>query len=80
MSVPVARPHLEQARKQAKDLLAQARSGDPSALARLLRRRDPLQLADAQYTVASELGYASWPELVPRARCRPEPVHRHRAQ
>jgi 2-polyprenyl-3-methyl-5-hydroxy-6-metoxy-1,4-benzoquinol methylase len=30
----------------------------------LLRRRDPLQLADAQYTVASELGYASWPELV----------------
>ena len=64
MSVPEVRPHLEQARKQAKDLLAHARSGDPAALARLVRRRDPLQLADAQYTVASELGYASWPELV----------------
>jgi SAM-dependent methyltransferase len=64
VSVSGSRPNLEQARKQAKDLLGHARSGDPAALARLMRRHDPLQLADAQYAVASELGFTSWPELV----------------
>ncbi|MET1001003.1 MAG: class I SAM-dependent methyltransferase [Acidimicrobiia bacterium] len=52
--------NLEQARRQAKELLAAAHAGDPAALARVRRP----QLADAQYAVAKELGFASWPQLV----------------
>src|SRR5688500_6041561 len=63
------RPSLEQLRKQAKDLLRDARNGDATALARscAVGRPSPgasLTLADAQLVVAREYGFASWPRLV----------------
>jgi len=62
-----ARPSLEQLRKRAKDLLRAARSDDASALQRLQSggaRHHPPRLADAQHVIASEHGFASWPDLV----------------
>jgi hypothetical protein len=61
------RPSLEQLRKQAKDLLKQLRNGDPSALERLRKHKpanvsDPI-LADAQFVLAREHGFESWPKL-----------------
>ena len=62
------RPNLEHERKQAKLLLDQLKTGDPKALARLRKqKRDSsgsLQLADAQFTIAREYGFTSWPRLV----------------
>lgn len=61
------RPSLEQLRKQAKDLLRQLRNGDLSASERLHKHKpnvdDPI-LADAQFVLAREHGYESWPRLV----------------
>lgn len=54
--------NLEQLRKQAKEFVKAARSGDPDALARL-GGREPI-LARAQLVLAREHGYASWPALV----------------
>jgi hypothetical protein len=62
--------NLEQQHKLAKDLLRDARDGDPAALARLKAGRSdagamrPLQLADAQLAIAREAGLDSWPTLV----------------
>ena len=57
MSEPVlrlpARPSLDQLRKQAKERLRAMRAGDPAAT-----------LAAAQYAVARDYGFASWPRLV----------------
>ena len=62
-----AHPSLAQLRKQAKDLLKQFRSGDSAARDRFLKYRpeasDPI-LADAQYVLAREHGFESWPKLV----------------
>ena len=61
---------LEQQHKLAKDLLRDARDGDPAALARLKAVRSdagatpPLQLADARLAIARETGFDSWPMLV----------------
>lgn len=55
---------LDQARRRAKELLQAAKAGDPDALARLPRRRDPIVLADAHLAIARELGFPSWPKLV----------------
>ena len=54
--------NLEQLRKQAKELVRSARSGDAEAL----RRLDGLEpvLARAQLVIARENGFASWPALV----------------
>jgi ankyrin repeat protein len=57
---------LDQARRQAKELLRAARAEDPEALARMRADRAP-RLADAQYAVAHELGFTSWPALVAHA-------------
>jgi ankyrin repeat protein len=54
---------LDQARRRAKELLRAARAGDSEALARLRADRAP-RLADAQYAIARDLGFASWPALV----------------
>jgi hypothetical protein len=62
-----ARPSLEQLRKQAKELLQQLRSGDESATARLHAYKPEVStpiLADAQYVIAREHGFESWPKLV----------------
>ena len=54
---------LGQARRRAKELLAAARAGDEDSRGRLRADREP-RLADAQRTVAADLGFASWPALV----------------
>jgi ankyrin repeat protein len=54
--------NLEQLRKQAKELVKAARTGDSEALERL-GSREPI-LANAQLALARENGYASWPALV----------------
>ena len=57
--------NLEQLRKQAKELVKAARTGDTEALDRL-GGREPI-LANAQLALARENGYASWPALVAAA-------------
>ena len=71
MSTPTplpARPSLEQLRKQAKELLRALRAGDPASRSRFAaaHRGDQSQgmrLADAQFVIARELGFASWARL-----------------
>ena len=48
-----ARPSIEQLRKRAKERLVEMRATDPSA-----------KLADAQFALAREYGFDSWPKLV----------------
>jgi ankyrin repeat protein len=66
------RPNLEQYKKQAKELIRAATANEPAALARLCkhhpRHRDlapdrprTITLADAQFVLAREHGYESWP-------------------
>ncbi len=64
-----ARPSVEQIRKQAKDLLRDARAGDGDAAARIaaVRPGDPHNrplLAHAQLAIAREHGFPSWPKLL----------------
>jgi ankyrin repeat protein len=64
-----ARPSLEHFRKEAKDLLRDARGGDAGALARVTaaKRSAPgarIMLAHAQLAIAREYGFPSWPQLV----------------
>ena len=56
------RADLDQLKRQAKDLLRAAQGGDPGALERLGGRPTPC-LADAQFVLAREHGFASWPRL-----------------
>ena len=69
MSDSTRRLSLEQLRKQARELLRQLRNGDPSATERLRKYKpnvsDPI-LADAQFILAREHGFESWPKLVHR--------------
>lgn len=66
-----SRPSLEYARKEAKALLRDFRSGTPAAVERAQRQgahprvTDPteVRLADAQLVVAREHGFASWARL-----------------
>lgn len=66
-----ARPSLEFERKQARRLLRQLHAGDPEALDRVRaklqrahdRSPDEFRLADAQFTIAREYGFSSWPKL-----------------
>jgi ankyrin repeat protein len=73
----VSTPHsslptnLEQQHKRAKDLLRTALEGDTAALDRIRAVRSdaasptrPLKLADAQFAVAREAGFDSWPQLI----------------
>lgn len=61
------RPSLEQLRKQAKELLRLIRDGDSSSIERLTKHKhdasDP-KLTDAQFVIAREYGFESWPRLV----------------
>jgi ankyrin repeat protein len=68
-------PDLEQLKRQAKELLRSAKTGDPTALARFRvlpafksfseerLRRTPLALRDAQSAIAREYGFPSWNAL-----------------
>lgn len=67
-----ARPSLEQLRKQAKDLLRAYRAHDAEMLARFRVHKSklsgptgqhPASLADAQFVLAREHGFESWPKL-----------------
>lgn len=66
------RPNLEFERKQAKKLLTALHAGDAEALARVRAklkqsadtRPDEFQLSDAQFAIAREYGFTSWPKLV----------------
>jgi ankyrin repeat protein len=65
-----ASPNLEQQKKLARELLDAARAGDAHALERFARahprydeRKHALQLSDAQWVIAREYGFASWPRL-----------------
>ena len=64
------RPNLEQLRHQAKDLLAEIRKGDASAVNELqeftTKKIEPgdAKLADAQFALARSYGIPSWPRLV----------------
>jgi ankyrin repeat protein len=53
--------NLEQLRKQAKDLVRATRAGDPEALERLGDL--PARLSSAQFVLAREQGFSSWPKL-----------------
>lgn len=70
------RPNLDHLKKQAKDLLALYRNGDPAAIARFRDALPPaaskddatianlgLRLHDAQSCVAREYGLLSWADL-----------------
>ena len=71
-----AHPSLEQYKKQAKELLKACKSGDPEALRRMKEphRRDKASdsvlptakatLAEAQFVLAREHGFESWPKFV----------------
>jgi|SRR5271169_236112 len=68
-----ARPNLEQYKKQAKDLVKASNSGDPESLQRIEKcrpwlpekkiRKTKFSLADAQFTIAREHGFESWPKF-----------------
>lgn len=62
------RPSLERLRKEAKDLLRQARGNDAAAIQRIAStRRDipggRIVLAHAQFTIAREYGFSGWTDL-----------------
>jgi hypothetical protein len=67
-----ARPNLEFEHKQAKKLLKALHEGYPEALVRVRAklkhsaetRPEEFQLSDAQFTIAREYGFTSWPRLV----------------
>jgi ankyrin repeat protein len=61
-TLPV-RPDLDQLRRQAKDLLRAARSGDAHAADRMLAVSDRLTLSAARLALAREYGFASWARL-----------------
>lgn len=71
MSAPARRtlptePHLDQQRKQAKDLVRAWRAGDPDAVARIraeLPDKRIITLVDAQFVLAREYGFRSWTAL-----------------
>ena len=61
-----ARPSLEQQKKLAKELLSAFRTDDAAARARVRRQlpdKARITLADAQYVLAREYGFASWAKL-----------------
>ncbi|TYB41853.1 DUF5990 family protein [Actinomadura chibensis] len=58
-----ARPDLDQLRHQAKDLLRDARKGDPEAAARIRSVSDRTDLSSAQLALARDYGFASWTRL-----------------
>jgi hypothetical protein len=59
-----ARPDLKQTRRQAKDLLRAAKSGDAHALAQLRAVSDDVILASAQPAVARAHGFPSWAQML----------------
>lgn len=63
MATLPARPSMDHLRRQARDLLRAARSGDAAAIGRIGAFSPDLTLAAAQLAIAREYGFASWPRL-----------------
>ncbi len=63
MPTLLARPDLDQLRRQAKDLSRAARSGDSAAVARIRAVSEELTLTAARLAIAREYGFASWTRL-----------------
>ena len=57
------RADIDQLRHQAKDLLRAARTGDASALKRILAVETRVTLGSAQLAIARENGFPSWPKM-----------------
>lgn len=79
-----ARPNIEQYKKQAKELRDAYRSGDADAALRVrhhvrvveasdTRKAKALALTDAQFVIAREHGFGSWPKLRSTLRRSPLP-------
>jgi ankyrin repeat protein len=77
MSVLPEHPDLEQARRQAKELLRDARAGDGEARRRLGAVSAPLTLAGAQLALAREFGLPSWGALVREIEARTASIPEH---
>ena len=63
-----ARPDLDQLKRQAKELLAAFRAGEPDAVAEVVEQfrganAETFALHDAQLVIARSHGFASWPKL-----------------
>lgn len=75
------RPSLAQLRKQAKELVQQLRIGDAAATDRLRKHKPNVsepRLADAQFVLAREHGFESWPKLVHHIRAvQPPDLEQH---
>src|SRR5208283_1127557 len=77
--------NLEQQKKRGRELLRGMRAGDAGALMRLRRQhgrwaavdeatvRQQVALHDAQFVIAREQGFASWPKLKAYAESSPDP-------
>jgi hypothetical protein len=63
MSDLLVRPDLDQLRRQARELLRAAKSGDAEAFAHIGAVSSRLLLASAQLAVAREYGFPSWRRL-----------------
>ena len=63
MSELPGRPNIDQLRRQARELLRAAADGEPAALARVRAFSERVSLSAAQWAVAREYGFASWPAL-----------------
>ena len=57
------RPSLDHIRRLAKDLVRDAKSGDPAALGRIQAVSGPTTLSGAQLAIAREYGFPSWVRL-----------------
>jgi GNAT superfamily N-acetyltransferase len=56
-------PNLDQLRRQARELLRAAKSGEADAAQQFARLHVPVTLSGAQLALAREHGYPSWPKL-----------------
>ena len=63
MAALPAHPDLDQLRRQAKDLLRAAKSGDAAAAAQISAVSDQPTLSAAQLVLARSYGFSSWPKL-----------------
>lgn len=70
------RPDLDQLRRQARELLRAASSGEPAAVARIRAVADRTTLSAAQLALAREYGCRSWADLRAEARRRRSPLNR----
>jgi hypothetical protein len=72
----VNRPDLDQLRRQARELLRAAASGEPTAVARIRAVSERMTLSAAQLALAREYGYRNWTALRAEVERRRSPLNR----